>query len=285
MNAKMVQNPVLQENLQRLRERGMTVMEPGEGPLACRADGPGRLRDPEDIVEEASVLLSKQDLSGLRFLVTAGATEEPLDPVRYISNRSTGKMGYAVARAARRRGASVVLVSGPTALKAPLGVHLLRARTAEDMRRAVFEHRKGCDVIVKAAAVSDYRPRRTASEKIKKGQENLTLELIRNPDILAELGQTKADSPCILVGFAAETEGLLTHAKEKLEAKHLDMIVANDVSRDDAGFGTDTNVVKMIFRDGRIEDSSLMSKDAVADLVLDRVRELVEATHGGQGRT
>jgi phosphopantothenoylcysteine decarboxylase/phosphopantothenate--cysteine ligase len=193
-------------------------------------------------------------------------------------------MGYALARAARRRGASVVLVAGPTALKPPLGMELVRVRTAEEMRRAVFDHRAGCDVIVKAAAVSDYRPRQTASQKIKKGLTDISLELVRNPDILAELGRTKAESPCVLVGFAAETESLLAHAKEKLEAKHLDMIVANDVSRDDAGFGADTNAVKILFRDGRIEDSSVMSKDAVADLVLARARGLVETAHGGKGR-
>ena len=276
MNSQMFMNPAVQDNLSLVKERGITVMEPGEGQLACRTEGPGRLPEPEEIVERAGILLSQQDFSGLRVLVTAGATIEPIDPVRYITNRSTGKMGYALARAAKRRGASVTLVSGPTTLTPPYGVTFCGIKTAEDMRQAVFENRPNCDIIIKAAAVSDYRPRESAQHKIKKGPDSLSLELIKNPDILAELGATKKESPCVLVGFAAETEELLLNAKEKLKLKNLDMIVANDVSRDDAGFEADTNVVKMIYADGNIEDSSLMTKDAVADLVLDRVKILWE---------
>ena len=225
-------------------------------------------------MEQAWSLLSRQDLSGLRILVTAGPTVEFIDPVRYITNRSTGKMGYALARAARHRGASVTLVSGPTMLTPPSGIIFRGVKTAEEMRRAVFEHRPNCDVIIKAAAVSDYRPRESKKNKIKKGTDPLSIELIKNPDILEQLGNTKKESPCVLVGFAAETEETLSNAEEKLRAKNLDMIVANDVSRADAGFEADTNIIKMIFRDGHVEDSPLMTKDEVADLVLDRIRSL-----------
>ncbi len=280
MNDRMFMNPVVQENIGVLRKRGFTVLEPGQGGLACGTEGPGRLPEPAEILEQAKILLSEQDLSGCRILVSAGPTMEPIDPVRYITNRSSGKMGYALARAAARRGAEVVLVSGPTTLKAPTGVTFCPVRTAEEMRRLVFENRDGCDIVIKAAAVSDYRPREYAGQKIKKGAESLSLELIKTPDILACLGETKATSPCILVGFAAETEDLFANAEKKLKAKNLDMIVANDVSRNDAGFETDTNLVKFIYRDGRVEDAPLMTKDEVADLVLDRARALREADFG-----
>ncbi len=276
MNSQMFLNPAVQDNLRLLRDRGITVMEPGEGQLACNTEGPGRLPEPEDILEQAEILLTPQDLIGLKILVTAGATAEPIDPVRYITNRSTGKMGYALARAATRRGAAVTLVSGPTALDPPYGVTFCGIKTAEDMKQAVFDNRSDCHIIIKAAAVSDYRPREIAQQKIKKSADSLSIELVKNPDILAQLGATKKESPCILVGFAAETEELLSHAQGKLEAKNLDMIVANDVSRSDAGFEADTNIVKIIYRDGTVEDSSLMSKDEVADLVLDRAKALLE---------
>ncbi len=276
MNSQMFMHPSVQDNLRLLREREITVMDPAIGPLACRTEGPGRLPEPEEIMELARILVTHQDLSGLKVLVTAGPTVEPIDPVRYITNRSTGKMGYALARAASQRGASVVLVSGPTSLKPPYGVAFISTETAEEMREAVFENRSGCDVVIKAAAVSDYRPRHSERQKIKKGADSVSLELVKTPDILAELGQDKAVSPCILVGFAAETEDLLANAREKLRSKGLDMVVANDVSRDDAGFKADTNKVKMIFKDGRVEDSPLMTKDEVAHLVLDRVNGLFE---------
>jgi len=280
MNDRMFMNPAVQENLKVLRERGMTVLEPGHGGLACGTEGPGRLPEPIEIVEQAIILLSEQDLSGCKIMISAGPTVEPIDPVRYISNRSSGKMGYALARAAARRGAQVILVSGPTSLKPPTGVTFCPAKTAEEMHRLVFENRDGCDIVIKAAAVSDYRPRAVAEQKIKKGADSFSLELLRNPDILGCLGETKAASPCILVGFAAETEDLLTNAEKKLKAKNLDMIVANDVSRDDAGFETETNLVKFIYRDGRVEDAPLMTKDEVADRVLDRAKALREGELG-----
>jgi phosphopantothenoylcysteine decarboxylase/phosphopantothenate--cysteine ligase len=278
MNSQMFKNPAVQDNLRVLKARGITVMEPGEGQLACHTEGPGRLPEPEDIMEQAFILISPQDLSGVKILVTAGPTVEPIDPVRYITNRSSGKMGYALARAARRRGASVTLVSGPTSLKPPYGIEFCGVKTAEDMKKAVFENRPNCNIIIKAAAVSDYRPRDSAVHKIKKEEGSLSLELIKNPDILAELGSARKESNCLLVGFAAETKDLLANAKKKLRAKNLDMIVANDVSRGDSGFETDTNIVKIIYSDGRVEDLALMTKDEVADLVLDRINEMWEGS-------
>lgn len=274
MNSQMFVSPAVKHNLNLLRERGFGVAEPGEGPLACGTEGPGRLSEPEEIVETARNLLTDKDLSGLKILVTAGPTIEPLDPVRYITNRSSGKMGYALALAARLRGADVVLVSGPTTLTKPSGVTFCSVKRADEMRDAVFEYRPGSHIIIKAAAVSDYRPRKSATQKIKKGPDSLSLDLVKTPDILAQLGSTKEGSPCVLVGFAAETEGLLENASAKLKAKNLDMIVANDVSRSDAGFESDTNKVMMIYRDGEVEDAPMMTKEEVADLVLDRAKAI-----------
>jgi phosphopantothenoylcysteine decarboxylase/phosphopantothenate--cysteine ligase len=276
MNTQMYRSQAVQENLQILKARGCAILEPGSGELACHTEGPGRLPDPEDIMEEARRLLSKQDLSGLRILVTAGATLEPLDPVRFMSNRSSGKMGYALARAARMRGAKVSLVSGPTALKPPRDVALSRVKTAEEMRQAVLAGSREYDVIIKAAAVLDWRPKETAEHKIKKGKGVQTLELVENPDILAELGTRRGSSRSILVGFAAETQDLIANAREKLKKKNLDLIVVNDVSREDAGFEADTNAVKILYRDGRMEELPLMTKEEVADQLLDRVKILWE---------
>ena len=277
MNTRMFENPAVQDNLDLLKKRGFVIMEPGQGELACGTEGPGRLPEPEEILQQAKRLLSDQDLSGLKILITAGPTTEPIDPVRYISNRSSGKMGYALARAAALRGADVILVSGPTDLTPPTGLSFCQVITAEDMRRSVFENRSGCDIIIKAAAVSDYRPKDHAAQKIKKGPESLSLELVKNPDILAELGSTIEEFPAVLVGFAAETEDLIANAEKKLKSKNLDMIVANDVSSKDAGFETDTNRVKIIYSDGHVDDSPLMTKDKVADLVLDRAKAIREA--------
>ena len=280
MNSQMFASPAVKHNIALLRQRGFALMEPGEGPLACGTEGPGRLPAPEEIVEAARSLLSEKDLSGLKILVTAGPTNEPLDPVRYITNRSSGKMGYALARKAGLRGADVILVSGPTTLTPPPGVTFCDVKSADEMRDAVFEYRAGCHIIIKAAAVSDYRPRKSATRKIKKGPDTLTLDLVKNPDILEQLGRTKEKSPCVLVGFAAETEDLLENAAAKLKAKNLDMIVANDVSRRDAGFEADTNQIKMIYRDGEVEDAPLMTKEEVADLVLDRAKAILEGHIG-----
>ena len=278
MNSHMYLNAAVRDNIRLLRERNYSIMEPAEGELACGTEGPGRLPEPEDMLEQARILLSKQDIPGLRILVTAGATVEPIDPVRFITNRSSGKMGYALAGAARLRGADVTLISGPTNLKPPNGVTFYRVKTTEEMRQAVFEHHQQCDVIIKAAAVLDYRPRKRSEHKIKKGKEIQTLDLVQNPDILAELGRKKGDSHYLLVGFAAETEDLLENATKKLRQKNLDMIVANDVSGEDAGFESDTNLVKIIDRDGLTEDLPLMTKQEVADHVLDRIKGLWERT-------
>ncbi|MFP4037680.1 MAG: bifunctional phosphopantothenoylcysteine decarboxylase/phosphopantothenate--cysteine ligase CoaBC [Desulfobacteraceae bacterium] len=284
MNVHMYRNSSVRENIRILKERGINVMEPGAGGLACGSEGPGRLPEVEDILERARWLLSPGDLTGCRIMVTAGATMEAIDPVRFITNRSSGKMGYALARAARRRGADVVLISGPGALKAPLGVTCIPIRSAEDMRRAVLAEWRSCDAVIKAAAVSDYRPKDPAGQKIKKeGRETQVLELVRTPDILAELGRVRGAARCVLVGFAAETESLINHAGEKLHKKNADMIVANDVSREDAGFETDTNLVKILHRDGMVEEMPIMSKEEVADCILDRVRDLWRARQGGGG--
>lgn len=274
MNTQMFLSEAVQHNLAVLKERGYRVMAPGEGELACGVEGPGRLPEPEDILEQARGLVRDQDLTGMKILVTAGATMEPIDPVRYLTNRSSGKMGYALAEMAALRGAEVTLISGPGNLKPPVNVNFLGVKTTEEMRRAVLDVRLANDVIIKAAAVLDYRPREVAEQKIKKEDGPQTLQLERTPDILAELGRLRGDSPCVLVGFAAETEDLLAHAAQKLKKKNLDMIVANDVSRKDAGFDTDTNLVKIIHRDGRVEDLPLMSKQDVADQILDRVKAL-----------
>lgn len=276
MNTQMFANPAVQKNIRELKERGYFLMEPSEGELACRTEGPGRLPEPVDILEQARILLSEQDLSGLRILVTAGPTVEPIDPVRYITNRSSGKMGYALASAARRRGADVMLVSGPTDLRPPIDVTFCRVKTTEEMKKAVLDHSQQYDVIIKAAAVLDYRPRETAAHKIKKKKEIESIELVRNPDILAELGRKRGNSRCVLVGFSAETEDLLANATEKLRQKNLDMIVANDVSREDAGFESDTNLIKVIYRDGELEEFPLMTKGEVADQLLERIKELWE---------
>ena len=264
MNARMFLSAAVQQNLAVLKERGYRVMTPGEGELACGVEGPGRLPEPADILELARGLVRDQDLAGMKILVTAGATMEPIDPVRYLTNRSSGKMGYALANMAALRGAEVTLVSGPGNLKPPVNVNFLGVKTTEEMRQAVVDGRLRHDVIIKAAAVLDYRPREVAEQKMKQEDGPQTLQLERTPDILAELGRLRGDSPCVLVGFAAETEELLVHAAQKLKKKNLDMIVANDVSRKDAGFDTDTNLVKIIHRDGRVEDLPLMSKQDVA---------------------
>jgi phosphopantothenoylcysteine decarboxylase / phosphopantothenate---cysteine ligase len=276
MNSRMLTNPVTQENIKRIVERGYVVMEAGEGELACHTEGPGRLPDPEEIAEQARMMLAERDLSGLKLLVTAGPTIEALDPVRFISNRSTGRMGYALARAAAMRGASVTLISGPTSLHPPRGVKFHGVRSAEEMREAVFDCLVDIDVIIKAAAVSDYRPREISSQKIKKGAASLSIDLVKNPDILSELGKAKTDSNYILVGFAAETEDVLTNAMDKLRNKNLDIIVVNDITREDSGFKSDTNLVKIIYRDGSREDLPLMSKDEVAGQILDRIKILRE---------
>jgi phosphopantothenoylcysteine decarboxylase / phosphopantothenate---cysteine ligase len=277
MNTCMFMNPAVKRNIRTLKEQDIRVMEPPAGELACGTEGPGRLPDPEDILENVLLLLAHQDLKGLRIMITAGPTLEPIDPVRYITNRSSGKMGFALARAAWLRGASVTLISGPTHLSPPPGIDFTPVMTTEEMRKAVLDQSRVSDVVIKAAAVLDFRPRERAERKIKKENRSFSLELAPTPDILAELGAARTGRRCILVGFAAETNDLLENARVKLEKKNLDMIVANDVTRSDAGFDAETNQVKIIYRDGSTEDLPLMSKRQVADGLLDRIKTLWEA--------
>jgi phosphopantothenoylcysteine decarboxylase / phosphopantothenate---cysteine ligase len=272
MNVNMYQNPLYQENEARLRRHGYFFVDAESGSLACGWEGSGRLAGPWRIFDEACALLAPHDFSGETVLITAGPTREELDPVRYITNHSSGKMGYALAQAARHRGARVLLVSGPTCLEPPPGVELVRVESACQMREAVMARVADCSVVIKAAAVADYRPVVRSGEKLKKRGEQLTLELEKNPDILAELGQLEKRP--LLVGFAAETTDLQAHAAIKLAAKNLDMIVANDVSQEGAGFNVSTNIARLLYRDGRVESLELMPKEQLADLILDRVREL-----------
>lgn len=266
MNIHMYDNPILQENLRKLRRVGYHIMEPAEGYLACGYKGKGRLPDPEKIAGEIESLLKKKDLVGEKLLITAGPNHEPLDPVRYISNRSSGKMGYALARAALRRGAEVALVSGPTALEAPAGARIMAVLTAAQMREAVLKEYAQCTAVIMAAAVSDYRPI-AAAKKIKRGAAPIELRLEPNADILKELGQSKNGK--WLVGFAAETDDLTANAQKKLREKNLDMVVANNVAEEGSGFDGDTNVATIVDRSGAVRSLPLMSKDDLADCILD----------------
>jgi phosphopantothenoylcysteine decarboxylase/phosphopantothenate--cysteine ligase len=266
MNIHMFDNPILQENLRKLRRVGYHIMEPAEGYLACGYEGKGRLPDPEKILGEIESLLRKKDLVGEKLLITAGPNREPLDPVRYISNRSSGKMGYALARAALRRGAEVALVSGPTALEAPAGARIISVMTAAQMREAVLKEFAQCSAVIMAAAVSDYRPI-AAEKKMKRGTGPVELRLEPNADILKELGQSKDGK--WLVGFAAETDDLTANAQKKLREKNLDMVVANNVAEEGSGFDGDTNVATIVDRTGAVRSLPLMSKDDLADCIFD----------------
>ena len=272
MNTEMWENPVTQENVRRLTERGATIIPPAVGELACGTTGAGRLPEPVAIVRIVEEhFVRAQSLVGRRILVTAAGTEEALDPVRFLGNRSTGRMGFAVAAEAARRGAQVVLVAGPTSLATPAGVRRVDVRSARDMHVAVLAVYDGVDAVIKAAAVADYRPAEIAAHKIKKSDGELTITLTRNPDILYELGQKKQHQ--ILVGFAAETQNVAEYARGKLAKKNLDFIVANNVAEKDAGFGVPTNHVQIFYADGRAEDHPLMAKSELAGVILDRLEE------------
>jgi phosphopantothenoylcysteine decarboxylase/phosphopantothenate--cysteine ligase len=275
MNVNMWENKALQKNIQILLETGYHLLEPGEGELACHWYGKGRLPELNEVVEKMEDLLSPKDLEGEQILVTGGPTQEPIDPVRFITNRSSGKMGYALAKMARRRGAEVVLITGPTSLPLPhRDIKLVPIRSAEEMRKAVFNYLEGSSVVIKAAAVSDYRPKVFSQKKIKKGNFDTTLVLERTRDILEELGKKKGNR--ILIGFAAETENLITNAKKKLREKNLDFIVVNDVTQPGAGFSSDTNQVKIIYPSGKARDLPLMSKEEVSQVILNEVVGLLE---------
>lgn len=273
MNTDMWEHPATQANLATLRTRGCFIVEPDEGWLACGTIGAGRLPEPLQIVEQLEALTrQKRDFVGESLLITAGPTQEALDPVRYVSNRSSGKMGYALAEAASRRGAKVVLVSGPVALPTPANVERIPVRSAEEMRKAVLEHLDGAGIIIKAAAVADYYLSNVPQQKLKKTATRLSLELDPTPDILAELGQLKGDR--LLIGFAAETENLLEEARRKMNAKKCDMLVANLVNRDGLGFESDRNEVDIISRSGQVIHAGPAGKREIAERILDQVATL-----------
>jgi len=282
MNNHMYESPALQENLGKLRSWGYHVLPPASGPLACKSEGQGRLPDVSEIVEEAVSILTPKDLNGEHVLVTAGPTREPFDPVRFITNYSSGKMGYAIALQARRRGARVTLVSGPTSLPPPAGVEVVNVGSALEMRDAVLSRLKSVTAVIKAAAVADYRPAALADQKIKKKEGPLTLALERNPDIIREIGRKKGKR--VLVGFAMESENLLANARSKLIDKNMDLIVANDLREEGAGFQCDTNIIKILDRKGNVESLPLMDKTEAAGWILDRVQALLkEAKRGRRG--
>ena len=279
MNDKMLSNPVVQENINKLKKIGYVVMESAEGDLACKTIGKGRLPETSAIMEEIKLLLAPNDFKGIKVLITAGPTEEPLDPVRFITNLSSGKMGYALASAAHRRGAKVILISGPTTLPLPSAEKVIKVRTAREMYKAVLDNYKKVDVIIKAAAVADYRPKVLAEEKIKKDGKKIFLELEKNPDIISEVGKNKGRR--VLVGFAMETQNLLANAKEKLEKKNMDLIIANNLREEGAGFRTDTNIITIIDRAGKTESLGKMTKIEAAGAILDRVKKIAD----GKGRS
>lgn len=272
MNTRMYQNPIVQDNIKKLKDYGMEVITPASGYLACGDTGEGKMPEPEVLYEAVLRALTPKDLAGKKVLVTAGPTQEKMDPVRYISNHSTGKMGYAIAAAAVRRGADVTLVSGKVELTPPMGVHVVPVVSAADMAQAVKEAAPEQDIIVKAAAVADYRPRVAADEKMKKKDAELSVELERTEDILAWLGANRREGQ-ILCGFSMETEHLLENSRAKLEKKKIDMIVANNLKQEGAGFGTDTNVVTLLTKEGT-EELPLLTKEEVADRLLDRLLAL-----------
>jgi phosphopantothenoylcysteine decarboxylase/phosphopantothenate--cysteine ligase len=273
MNSTMYLNDAVQQNLQTLQQRGYQAVSPGSGQLACGTSGPGRLAEPWEILDELVMVLTPKDLAGKHILVTAGPTREYLDPVRFISNPSSGKMGFALAAAAAQRGAAVTLISGPSSLSDPPYVQVIRVVSAQEMADAVLESFDQADAVIKTAAVSDYRPQTRSPHKIKKGSGEIVLTLEKTLDILNELGTRKRRQ--ILVGFAAETQNMPAYAREKLRKKNLDLIVGNLVSEKGAGFATETNKVTLFYQDGRSEPLSLMPKDAVSHVILDRVATLL----------
>jgi phosphopantothenoylcysteine decarboxylase/phosphopantothenate--cysteine ligase len=276
----MLSNPIVLENINKLRKFGYVVMESAEGELACNTTGKGRLPDIPEIIEEIKTLLTPKDFNGVKILITAGPTEEPIDPVRFITNLSSGKMGYALALAAHRRGAEVTLITGPATLPLPPVETIIKVRTAKQMYKAVMDNYKKAKIIIKAAAVADYCPKVMAVEKIKKDKKTLFLELERNPDIIAEIGKNKGNR--VLIGFAMETQNLLANAAEKLTEKNMDLIVANDLKKEGAGFRTDTNIITIIDRTGKSESFGKMTKIEAAGEILNRVKKIINRKSGGK---
>lgn len=271
MNTKMLEHPATQKNLEILKSRGVKVIDSEIGLLACGTSGKGRLAEPENICAELVKFFAPKILAGKKILVTAGGTIEPIDPVRFICNRSSGKMGFEIAKAAQVYGAEVILIAGNTTAEVPKNLKFVKVETAEQMREEVLAEFDSVDAVIMSAAVSDYRVKNIAPQKIKKNSETLTLELVKNPDILKELGQRKNNQ--LLVGFAAETQNVINYAKNKIVEKNLDLIVANDVSREGAGFAVDTNIISIINRAGQIENFPKLSKSELAEKIILRVAE------------
>ncbi len=272
MNTRMYRNPIVQDNMKILESYGMEVIAPATGYLACGDTGEGKMPEPELLLEYILKALNPKDMAGMKVLVTAGPTREKIDPVRYISNHSTGKMGYAIARAAMMRGADVTLVTGRTEITPPMGVQTVDIVSAKDMAQAVKQRAKEQDIIIKAAAVADYRPKNTADEKMKKKDDELTIELARTEDILGYLGEHK-EAGQFLCGFSMETENMIENSRKKLEKKNLDLIVANNLKQQGAGFGTDTNIVTLLSKEDTIQ-LPIMSKEEVADKLLDHILKM-----------
>lgn len=274
MNTKMFENPATQANLATLKARGVKILEPNSGNLACGISGKGRLPEPAEICAEVEKICTPQILSGKTILVTAGGTVEPIDPVRYIGNRSSGRMGYEIAKSAVNAGANVILISGKSDIEPPFGLkHFVKVESAIEMRSEVLKHFENVDAVIMSAAVADYRIKSPAAQKIKKSDDTLTLELVKNPDILRELGGLKKFQ--VLVGFAAETQNLLDYARKKLVEKNLDFIVANDVTATGAGFGVSTNIASIIWRKGDVENFPMMNKSDLATKIIERVANLL----------
>ena len=271
MNSNMYSNSIVQENMEKLRRHGFTIVEPGEGDLACGWTGRGRLAETDVIALEVQKAVTPQDYAGENMLVSAGATREHIDPVRFISNPSTGKMGYSIARAGWLRGARATLVSGYSSLPDPYGVDVVRVTDCDQMYEKIHERFERANIVIKSAAVSDYSPCEKSEQKIKKSKKQLSIPLKKTRDILKSLGEDKKDR--ILVGFAAETENLINNSRKKLEEKNLDLVVANDVTAPQAGFGEDTNIAWLVDRE-RVEELPLMSKFELANKILDRIKEI-----------
>ncbi len=276
MNTQMYINPLVQENMKKLENMGYDFINPTSGLLACGDVGQGKMSEPIDILEKIKTYFHKKDLNGKKVIVTAGPTVEDIDPVRYITNRSSGKMGYNIAKKAANRGAEVILISGPSRLEAPEGVKLVNVRSTKDMFDALGEEFDDADILIKAAAPSDFKPKKRFKDKIKKedDEETFIIEYVKNPDILAHYGNKKNKQ--VVIGFAAETNNLVSNAKKKIKKKNLDLIIANDVSKEGAGFDGDTNIVSIIDNNGKIEEYSLMAKSDLADIILDKAIDIAK---------
>lgn len=271
MNTKMYKNSIVQENIKKLKSLGYHFIGPESGALACRDEGAGRMSEPEQILKKTISLFSGRDLEGKKIVITAGPTIEDMDPVRFISNRSSGKMGYAIAWEAIHRGAEVTLISGPTSLDKPSDCNFINIRSSDEMHNAVMKASEGADVLIMAAAVADYRPAKKAAQKIKKKSGSFTLELTKNVDILTEM--SKKGTCKLVVGFAAETENIFENAMKKVKEKKLDLIIANDVSQEGAGFDVDTNRVQILDKSGVIEKTDKCTKAEIAKIILNRIKE------------